>query len=107
MESQLAKKFDAYRIREQIVDLGVEKHAVGSERVSDCFLWRPLQNHHHPGTRSYFDTEPTSSYFTEGGDINVMHDQYENSLFSRSLSELFSIQCKSFPIIFAYHIMIF
>ncbi|XP_031400459.1 protein MEI2-like 4 isoform X2 [Punica granatum] len=37
---------------------------------------------------------PTTAYFTEGNGINMMGSRYENSLFSSSLSELFSRKMK-------------
>ncbi|KAM7468803.1 hypothetical protein LguiB_016365 [Lonicera macranthoides] len=88
VDSQSMKNFnilDAHLIGDQTVNISsLEKHAVGSERAASHLLRRP-----HPGTRSNSNTDP-ASYFMEGERINVMGGQYENSLFSSSLSELFS-----------------
>lgn len=93
VDSQSMKILDAHLIRDQTVNLSsLEKHAVGSERAASHLLRRP-----HPGTRANSNTDP-ASYFMEGERINVMGGgQYENSLFSSSLSELFSRKCKFHP----------
>ncbi|XP_011036183.1 PREDICTED: protein MEI2-like 4 isoform X2 [Populus euphratica] len=66
----------------------LDKHAVGAERaLSRSFtLLRPVDN--DPGTRISLNVQP-ASYFAEGGKVNAMATQHENSLFSSSLSELF------------------
>ncbi|XP_061959728.1 protein MEI2-like 4 [Populus nigra] len=66
-----------------------DKHAVGAERaLSRSFtLLRPVDI--DPGTRTSLNVQP-ASYFAEGCKVNAMATQHENSLFSSSLSELFS-----------------
>ncbi|KAL6969193.1 hypothetical protein U1Q18_028917 [Sarracenia purpurea var. burkii] len=65
----------------------LEKHAVGAERAASHSLWGPSD--HAPGTRCNLNTE-RASYSIKGDRIHVMASQYENGLFSSSLSELFS-----------------
>ncbi|KAH8522396.1 hypothetical protein H0E87_003141 [Populus deltoides] len=67
----------------------LDKHAVGAERaLSRSFtLLRPVDI--DPGTRTSLNVQP-ASYFAEGCKVNTMATQHENSLFSSSLSELFS-----------------
>eukprot|EP00258_Populus_trichocarpa_P000126 XP_002297875.3 protein MEI2-like 4 isoform X1 [Populus trichocarpa] len=67
----------------------LDKHAVGAERaLSRSFtLLRPVDI--DPGTRTSLNVQP-ASYFAEGCKVNAMATQHENSLFSSSLSELFS-----------------
>ncbi|XP_057485923.1 protein MEI2-like 4 [Actinidia eriantha] len=89
-ESQLVKSFklsDPYLTRGQKVNLSLGKHAVGAERAVNHSLWGPVDQ--DPATRTVLKTEPTS-YSMEGDRIHVMGAQYENGLFSSSLSELFS-----------------
>uniref|UniRef100_A0A5B7BKU7 RRM domain-containing protein n=1 Tax=Davidia involucrata TaxID=16924 RepID=A0A5B7BKU7_DAVIN len=90
VDFQMVKCFeppDPYLIRDQKVNLSLKKHAVGAERATTHSLHRALD--HDAGTRSKLNMEP-ASYFMEGDKINVMDAQYENGLFSSSLSELFS-----------------
>lgn len=70
-----------------------DKHAVGAERaLSRSFtLLRPVDI--DPGTRTSLNVQP-ASYFAEGCKVNAMATQHENSLFSSSLSELFSRKSK-------------
>lgn len=81
-------------MRDQKVNFALSRHAVGAERAFSHSL--PLLNplDHDEGGRSNLKAEPTS-YLMEGGKINMMGSQYESSLFSSSLSELFSRKCKS------------
>ncbi|KAL9369713.1 hypothetical protein Peur_040912 [Populus x canadensis] len=67
----------------------LDKHAVGAERaLSRSFtLLRPVDI--DPGTRASLNVQP-ASYSAEGCKVNTMATQHENSLFSSSLSELFS-----------------
>ncbi|KAF3430907.1 hypothetical protein FNV43_RR25637 [Rhamnella rubrinervis] len=76
-------------MRDQKVNFTLSRHAVGAERAFSHSLpsLNPLD--HDEGGRSNLKAEPTS-YFMEGGKINMMGSQYESSLFSSSLSELFS-----------------
>uniref|UniRef100_A0A5B7BLW2 RRM domain-containing protein n=1 Tax=Davidia involucrata TaxID=16924 RepID=A0A5B7BLW2_DAVIN len=90
VDSQMVKCFeppDPYLIRDQKVNLSLEQHAVGAERAATHSLRRALDR--DSGTRSNLNMEP-ASYFMEGDKLNVMGAQYENGLFSSSLSELFS-----------------
>lgn len=88
LTSHMAKGFDvpnSYMIQDQKIPLGLEKHVMGAGRAVSRSWQRPLA--HDRGSRSNVNMEHTSYFMT--GD-NVMSDQYENSLFSSSLSELFS-----------------
>lgn len=89
LNSHMAKGFDIpnpYLVQDQNVRLSLEKHA-GVGRAASHSSRRPLD--HNPGIRSSVNMEQ-ASYYMAGEKINVMGDQYENSLFSSSLSELFS-----------------
>lgn len=89
---------EPYLIRDQKVNLSSERHAVGAERVvrNSLDMWRTVE--HDLGTRSNANVH-SASYFMEGDKINMTGSQYENGLFSSSLSELFNRKCKSpFPI---------
>ena len=81
-------------MRDQKVNFTLSRHTVGAERAFSHSL--PLLNplDHDEGGRSNLKAEPTS-YFVEGGKVNMMGSQYESSLFSSSLSDLFSRKCKS------------
>ncbi|GMP82180.1 hypothetical protein CsSME_00036611 [Camellia sinensis var. sinensis] len=90
VKSQMVKSFelfDPYLIRDQKVNLSSEKNAVGAERAVSRSLQRPID--HDSGMRSNFNIAP-ASYSMEGDENRVMGTQYENGLFSSSLSELFS-----------------
>ncbi|PSS12088.1 Protein MEI2-like [Actinidia chinensis var. chinensis] len=76
-----------YLIRDQKFNLSLEKHTVGAERAASNFFNRSVD--HDLGVRSNLNTEP-AYYFMEGDEIWVVGAQYENGLFSSSLSELFS-----------------
>ncbi|KAG5521736.1 hypothetical protein RHGRI_034082 [Rhododendron griersonianum] len=64
----------------------LKKHAVGAERAASQSFRIPVD--HIPEMRSNLNAKP-ASYFMEGDEIHVMGPQYENGLFSSSLSELF------------------
>ncbi|KAJ6945738.1 protein MEI2-like 4 isoform X2 [Populus alba x Populus x berolinensis] len=76
-------------MRDHKMNHSLDKHAVGAERASSrsFTLLRPVDN--DPGTRTSLNVQP-ASYFAEGCEVNAMAPQHENSLFSSSLSELFS-----------------
>lgn len=76
-----------YLIQNQKANLSLEKHAVGAERAA-CQSSQGSVDH-DPRTRSNLNTE-ASFYSMEGDGIHVRGAQYENGLFSSSLSELFS-----------------
>lgn len=80
-----------YLIRNQKANLSLEKHAVGAERAASHSSQGLID--HNPGTRSNLNMEP-SFYSMDGDGIHVRGGQYENGLFSSSLSELFSRKCK-------------
>jgi hypothetical protein len=82
-------------MHDQKMNHSLDKHAVGAERaLSRSFtLLRPVDN--DTGTGTSLNVQPTS-YFAEVGKVNAMATQHENSLFSSSLSELFSRKCKFF-----------
>ncbi|KAJ7004538.1 hypothetical protein D5086_007273 [Populus alba] len=76
-------------MHDQKMNHSLDKHAVGAERaLSRSFtLLRPVDN--DTGTGTSLNVQP-ASYFAEVGKVNAMATQQENSLFSSSLSELFS-----------------
>ncbi|XP_011020887.1 PREDICTED: protein MEI2-like 4 isoform X3 [Populus euphratica] len=73
---------------DQKMNHSLYKHAVGAERAlsRSLTLLRPVDN---DGTGTSLNVQP-ASYFAEVGKVNAMAAQHENSLFSSSLSELFS-----------------
>ena len=95
VESKMLKPFEwpgPYLIQDQKFNLSLEKHAMGPERASSNGFRRSVA--HDLGARSNLNTEP-ASYFMEGDEIWVVGAQYENGLFSSSLSKLFSRKSKS------------
>ncbi|XP_044508153.1 protein MEI2-like 4 isoform X2 [Mangifera indica] len=76
-------------MRDPKVNLHLDQYAVGAERAAkqSMTLLRPVD--HEIGTRSCLNVQQASS-FGEGDKVNKMAVQYESSLFSSSLSELFS-----------------
>ncbi|KAI9398286.1 hypothetical protein POPTR_003G162700v4 [Populus trichocarpa] len=76
-------------MHDQKMNHSLDKHAVGAERALNrsFTLLRPVDN--DTGTGTSLNVQPTS-YFAEVGKVNAMATQHENSLFSSSLSELFS-----------------
>ncbi|XP_059656531.1 protein MEI2-like 4 [Cornus florida] len=90
MDFQTSKCFEPpepFLSRNQKVNVSLEKHSVGAERTAIRPLQRPFDR--DPGSISNLNSEP-ASYFMERDKINFMGSQYENGLFSSSLSELFS-----------------
>lgn len=59
---------DSFPVRDQNASLILNRHAVGAER--------------------------TSNYFSRSNEVNMMNSQYESSLFSSSLSDIFTRKCK-------------
>ncbi|PIA27335.1 hypothetical protein AQUCO_08000010v1 [Aquilegia coerulea] len=74
-----------FLVREQVPNLSLEQQVVTAEKTTNLSMtsWRSVD--HGLGTRSNMFVQPTS-YFTERN----MGSQYENGLFSSSLSEIFS-----------------
>ena len=96
MERQNLKSPESFLMQDHSVISSLNRHAVGSERASSHSL--PLLKHMdlNPIARSNTKAE-AASYFVEGSKVNVMGSQYESSLFSSSLSELFSRKRKFSP----------
>ncbi|KAJ6393242.1 hypothetical protein OIU77_022669 [Salix suchowensis] len=76
-------------MRDHKMNHSLDKHAVGAERALSRSFTSLKPGDHDPGTRTSLNVQP-ASYFAEGCKVNVMATQHENSLFSSSLSELFS-----------------
>nr|XP_023871770.1 protein MEI2-like 4 isoform X2 [Quercus suber]POE86694.1 protein mei2-like 4 [Quercus suber] len=77
VESQTMKSQhpESFLIQDQRINFNLNRHAVGAGRASSHSLT--------------LNTQP-ASYSEEGNKINMMGAQYESSLFSSSLSDLFS-----------------
>ncbi|KAL0357686.1 UNVERIFIED_CONTAM: protein MEI2-like 4 [Sesamum calycinum] len=93
LDSPMAKGFalpDYYLSRGQNANLLLGKHIV-AERAASRSL--PSAVDHDLGSRTNLNTE-TASYLFDGDKINLMGAQYENGLFSSSLSDLFSRNLK-------------
>ncbi|KAF9604876.1 hypothetical protein IFM89_011158, partial [Coptis chinensis] len=75
-------------VRNQKQNRSLEQHVVGAENSTNLSMtsWRSVDLNF--GTRSEVFVQP-ASYFAENNKIK-MEDQYENVLFSSSMSELFS-----------------
>ncbi|CAI9756389.1 unnamed protein product [Fraxinus pennsylvanica] len=69
------------------VNITLDKHIVGAERAVSHSL--PSTVDHDLSARSN-SNDVSASYFLDGDRINIMGTQYENGLFSSSLSDLFS-----------------
>ncbi|KAK9276193.1 hypothetical protein L1049_005724 [Liquidambar formosana] len=92
VESQTVKCMEhprPYQIQDQKVNLSLDRHAVGAERAAShsLNLWRHVN--HDTVAISNVNLR-SASHFMEGDKINMMGTQYENGLFSSSLSELFN-----------------
>lgn len=99
VECQSAKSLDhpqSFLMRDHKMNQSFDRHAVGAERAlcQSLTLLRPLD--HDLGIRTSLNVHP-ASYLAEGGKISAMATHHENSLFSSSLSELFSRKCKFLP----------
>jgi hypothetical protein len=82
VEGQMVKSVEhpeSFLIRDQQVKLSLNRLAVGAGRASSHSLTLNVQ---------------PASYSLEGNNGSIMDAQYESSLFSSSLSELFSRKCK-------------
>ncbi|KAI3467807.1 hypothetical protein Pfo_024470 [Paulownia fortunei] len=94
LDSQMAKGFalpDYYLSRGRNVNLSLGKHIVGAERAASRSL--PSAVDHDLGSRTNLNME-SATYFFDGDKINPMGAQYENGLFSSSMSDLFSRNLK-------------
>ncbi|XP_042498649.1 protein MEI2-like 4 isoform X1 [Macadamia integrifolia] len=78
-----------YLLRDQKLKLSLEQPVVGAERTANLSLTSWGSMGQDAGTRSNFYVQP-ASYLMEGNRIDVNGAQYENSLFSSSLSEVFN-----------------
>ena len=85
---------ELFVMRDQKVHPVFNRQAVGAERALSHSLNLSRTMNHDSGARSNVNVA-TASYFGEGGKVDMMGAQYESSLFSSSLSELMSRQCKS------------
>ncbi|PRQ39776.1 putative RNA recognition motif 2, nucleotide-binding alpha-beta plait domain-containing protein [Rosa chinensis] len=80
---------DFFLMPEQKVKPSFNRQAVGAERALSHSLNLSRAVSLDSGVISNVNVE-TASYYAEGGKVNMMGTQYESSLFSSSLSELFS-----------------
>lgn len=83
VESQIVKSPEhpeSFLIQDEQVKFSLHRHAVGAGRASSHSLALNVQ---------------PASYAMEGNKSSMMGTQYESSLFSSSLSDLFSRKCKS------------
>lgn len=86
---------ESFLMQDPKVNLRFDRYAVGAERAAKQSMTLLRSVDHEPGTRSSLNVQQASS-FGEGDKVNKMAVQYESSLFSSSLSELFSSKSKSF-----------
>lgn len=77
--------------RGQNVNLLLGKHIVGAEKAASRSL--PSAVNHDLGSRTNLNTD-FASYLFDGDKVNLMAAQYENGLFSSSLSDLFGENLK-------------
>lgn len=92
--SPTAKHFehhDSHLQQDKKVNSIIERRTFGIERASHSL---PRALDHNLGVRSIVSTD-LASYPAEDGKISILGGQYENGLFSSSLSELFSRKCMS------------
>lgn len=82
---------DYYLTRGRNVNLPFGKHLVGADRAVSRSL--PSAVDHDLGSRTNSNIEPVP-YCFDGDNINLTGAQYENGLFSSSMSDLFSRNCK-------------
>lgn len=93
--SPMAKHFEhhgSYLKQDKKVNSIIEKQTFGVERASHSL---PRALDHNLDVRSILGADLTSIP-AEGDRISIMGGQYENGLFSSSLSELFSRKCMSY-----------
>ncbi|XP_050375448.1 protein MEI2-like 4 isoform X2 [Argentina anserina] len=84
---------DLFSTRGKKVHPGFNRQAVGAERALSHSLNLSRTVSLDSVTKSNVNVE-TASYYTEGGKVNMMGTQYESSLFSSSLSDLFSMKLR-------------
>lgn len=90
LDSPMGKGFglpEYYLSHGRNVNLSLGKHVIGAERAVSRSL--PSAVDHDLGSRTNSNIESVP-YCFDGDKINLMGDQYENGLFSSSMSELFS-----------------
>lgn len=95
LDSQMGKGFalpDYYLSRGRNVNLSLGNHIIGAERAASRSL--PSAVDHDLGSRTNSNME-SLPYFFDGDKIDFMGAQYENGLFSSSMSDLFSRNCMS------------
>ncbi|GAV72091.1 RRM_1 domain-containing protein/RRM_2 domain-containing protein, partial [Cephalotus follicularis] len=80
---------ELFLMRDQKVNLSLDRQAVGAERAANHSLILSRTVDCDLGTKSCLNIH-SASYFAGGTNFNVTGSQYENSLFSSSLSELFT-----------------
>ncbi|PON54798.1 Splicing factor-like protein [Parasponia andersonii] len=83
------ERLESLLMQDQKVSCTLNRHAVGVEGASSHSLPSLKPVDHRPVVQSSTKAE-AASYFAGNGKFNVMGSQYESSLFSSSLSELFS-----------------
>ncbi|KAF5746374.1 protein MEI2-like 4 isoform X10 [Tripterygium wilfordii] len=84
-----SKEHPEFLMQKQAVNHSLDRLAVGAERAASRSLHYLSPGDADAGTRSIMKM-PKTSYFLEGDKNKMMNAQSENSLFSSSLSELFS-----------------
>lgn len=86
-----------YIVKDQKDKLSINRHVVGAERTSLSMTSRKVVDH-SLGSHANLYTQP-ASLFAEGNKAELNGPQYENSLFSSSLSDIFKKKCEfSFPL---------
>lgn len=83
---------DYYLSRGRNVNYPLGKHIIGAEREASRSL--PSAVDHDLGSKTNTNME-SLPYFFDGSKMNLMGSQYENGLFSSSMSDLFSRNCMS------------
>eukprot|EP00268_Persea_americana_P031398 TRINITY_DN3053_c0_g1_i4.p1 TRINITY_DN3053_c0_g1~~TRINITY_DN3053_c0_g1_i4.p1 ORF type:complete len:1017 (+),score=195.61 TRINITY_DN3053_c0_g1_i4:488-3538(+) len=76
-----------YIVKDQKDKLSINRHVVGAERTSLSMTSRKIIDH-SLGSHANLYTQP-ASLFAEGNKAELNGPQYENSLFSSSLSDIF------------------
>lgn len=97
---------ETYLIRDHKASNNLGRQAVGAERAASRSLTPWTYVDQDPRARSNINAQ-SPSYFSDGVKINMMGSQYENGLFSSSLSELFGRKCKSHIPIITFVILLF
>lgn len=97
-------------VQDQKVGLGLDQHAIpngtDTEGRQSVAILRSLD--HNSGSSSGLNALQ-SSYYAQGNQVNPIGPQYENSLFSSSLPELFSGKRKPLAVPFSMwsHLILF